>query len=116
MITTIWHNPRCSKSRQTLELLQQQGIEPTVVKYLDVPPSAAELTQVLAMLGKSAIELTRVKEQLVKELSLNLTDLSETQLIETLTAHPKLIERPVVIHAGKAAIGRPPESVLGLFK
>lgn len=113
--TRIFHNPRCSKSRQTLALLEEKGIQPDVVRYLDTPPSASELTAILKQLGKSPRELMRKGESEYKELSLDDSSLSDEQLIEAMVAHPKLIERPIVLHGGKAALGRPPEAVLDIL-
>ncbi|WP_025120774.1 MULTISPECIES: arsenate reductase (glutaredoxin) [unclassified Serratia (in: enterobacteria)] len=110
---TIYHNPRCSKSRETLALLEQHGVEPQVVLYLDTPPSVAELKKMLQQLGfTSARELMRKKEDLYKELKLADETLSEEQLLQAMVANPKLIERPIVVKGGKARIGRPPEQVL----
>lgn len=110
---TIYHNPRCSKSRETLVLLEQHGVEPQVVLYLDTPPSVAELKKLLQQLGfTSARELMRKKEDLYKELKLADETLSEEQLLQAMVANPKLIERPIVVKGGKARIGRPPEQVL----
>lgn len=113
-VTEIWHNPRCSKSRQTLALLEDRGISPQVRFYLDDAPDVAGLRDVAARLGKRAIEMMRTKEALFKELGLAKTD-SDDRLFAAMAAHPKLIERPIVLHEGKAAIGRPPESVLDIF-
>ena len=113
---TIYHNPRCSKSRETLALLKDKGVEPEVVLYLDTPPDAAAVKNLLKMLGmKSARELMRQKEDLYKELNLADSALSEAELIQAMIAHPKLIERPIVIKNGQARIGRPPESVLDIL-
>lgn len=111
---TIYHNPRCSKSRQTLELLQEHGVEPTVVEYLKTPPNAAELQSLLTKLGLSADELLRKKETLYKELGLAGVN-DDDALIAAMINNPKLIERPIVVKGDKAAIGRPPESVLGIL-
>lgn len=111
---TIYHNPRCSKSRQTLTLLQENGVEPTVVEYLKTPPNAAELQSLLSKLGMSADELLRKKETLYKELGLAGVNDDEA-LIAAMINNPKLIERPIVVKGDKAAIGRPPESVLGIL-
>lgn len=111
----IYHNPRCSKSRQTLALLEEQGIQPDVRKYLDDAPSAEELKLVLSQLGLSARELLRKKEAEFKENGLDDTSLSDDQIIKVMTAVPKLIERPIVIKGDKARIGRPPESVLEIL-
>lgn len=113
---TIYHNPRCSKSRETLALLEQHGVEPQVVLYLDTPPSVAELKKLLQQLGfTSAHELMRKKEDLYKELKLADETLSEEQLLQAMVANPKLIERPIVVKGGKARIGRPPEQVLEIL-
>lgn len=111
----IWHNPRCSKSRQTLQLLEDNNIEPNVRKYLEDPPSAEQLGLVLEWLGMEPLELVRTKEALFKELGLKGADLSRDEWIQTMVANPKLIERPVVIHGEQAAVGRPPENVLTLL-
>ncbi len=111
---TIYHNPRCSKSRQTLELLKEKSIEPEVVEYLKTPPNAAELKDILSKLGLSPDELMRKKEAIYKELGLaGVSD--ENELITAMVNNPKLIERPIVIKGDKAAIGRPPESVLDIL-
>ncbi|MGB0665176.1 MAG: arsenate reductase (glutaredoxin) [Pontibacterium sp.] len=112
---TIYHNPRCSKSRQTLQLLEENGIEPTVVKYLDETPSADTLADVISKLGISPRDLLRTKEAPYKELNLADASLSDAQIIEAMVANPKLIERPIVVKGDAARIGRPPESVLELF-
>ena len=112
---TIYHNPRCSKSRQTLELLQAQGVEPEIREYLKDIPSKDELQTVLSALNMSARDLLRNKEDEFKALGLNNSDLSEDAILEAMIAHPKLIERPIVIKNGLARIGRPPESVLEIL-
>ncbi|MBC3220471.1 arsenate reductase (glutaredoxin) [Serratia fonticola] len=113
---TIYHNPRCSKSRETLALLEQHGVEPQVVLYLDTPPSVAELKKLLQELGfTSARELMRKKEELYKDLKLADETLSEEQLLQAMVSNPKLIERPIVVKGGKARIGRPPEQVLEIL-
>lgn len=113
---TIYHNPRCSKSRESLALLEQHGVEPQVVLYLDTPPSVAELKKLLQELGfTSARELMRKKEDLYKELDLADETLSEEQLLQAMVSNPKLIERPIVVKGGKARIGRPPEQVLEIL-
>ncbi|WP_435952591.1 arsenate reductase (glutaredoxin) [Dryocola sp. BD626] len=112
----IYHNPRCSKSRETLNLLKENGVEPEVVLYLETPPDAATLKSLLGKLGfASARELMRQKEELYKELNLADAGLSEERLIKAMVEHPKLIERPIVLANGKARIGRPPESVLEIL-
>ena len=112
---TIWHNPRCSKSRNTLALLEENDLEVEVVKYLDAVPTKSELVAILKMLGMSARELMRTKEEIYK--TLQLQDVSdEDALIEAMLSNPKLIERPIVIYNGQAAIGRPIENVVALLK
>lgn len=112
----IFHNPRCSKSRQTLQLLQEKGFDPEIVEYLKTPPSAQELATILVMLGfDSARELMRKTEQEYKDLNLSNTSLSEKELLDAMSSSPKLIERPIVITAKQARIGRPPESVLDIL-
>ena len=109
----IYHNPRCSKSRDTLSLLKANGIDPEVVLYLETPPDAATLRQLLKMLNmSSARELMRQKEDLYKSLNLADPQLSEEAMIEAMVENPKLIERPIVVSHGQARIGRPPEQVL----
>ena len=112
---TIYHNPRCSKSRQTLALLEEQGISPTVVHYLDSPPDAATLKQLLAGLGLQPRELMRRKEAVYSELNLADAGLSDDELIAAMIANPILIERPIVVAGERCAIGRPPESVLEIL-
>jgi arsenate reductase len=112
---TIWHNPRCSKSRQTLQLLRDRGIEPTIVEYLKTPPSEAELTHALAELGMRPRDLMREKEAAYEELGLADEALTEAELVAAMASHPELIERPIVFGEGRAAIGRPPENVLSLL-
>ncbi|EOI5729237.1 arsenate reductase (glutaredoxin) [Cronobacter malonaticus] len=113
---TIYHNPRCSKSRETLSLLTERGIEPDVVLYLETPPDAATIKTLLKQLGFSqARELMRTKEDLYKTLNLADPSLSEEALIKAMVDNPKLIERPIVISHGKARLGRPPEQVLEIL-
>lgn len=113
---SIYHNPRCSKSRETLSLLKANGVEPEVVLYLETPPDAATIKTLLSQLGfASARELIRQKEDLYKELNLADSALSEEQLIQAMVENPKLIERPIVLANGQARIGRPPESVLEIL-
>lgn len=112
---TIYHNPKCSKSRQTMDLLAQKAITPTVVKYLDTPPDAATLSAILDMLGLEPRELMRKGEAEYKELKLDNTALSREQLIQAMTENPRLIERPIVVNGNKAALGRPPEQVLDIL-
>ncbi len=115
MTTTIYHNPRCSKSRQTLQLLEERGIQPTVVKYLETPPDEATLKALLDMLGLEPRQLMRQKETEYKELGLDNPSLDRNALIRAMVEHPKLIERPIVVKDGKAALGRPPEAVLEIL-
>ncbi len=112
---TIYHNPRCSKSRQTLELLKERQIEPQIVKYLETPPSAEALRDILNKLGMKPRELMRKGEKEYKELGLDDESLTDEQLIQAMVAHPRLIERPIVIKDDKAALGRPPEQVLDIL-
>lgn len=112
---TLYHNPRCSKSRGALELLEARGLQPTVVRYLETPPTAAELTALLAKLKLPARDLLRTGEDEYKALNLADASLSEAKLIAAMAAHPKLIERPILIAGDKAVIGRPPERVLELL-
>lgn len=111
---TIWHNPRCSKSRNAAALLEEKGVEAEVVRYLDTPPTKEELKEVLSMLGIRARELMRTKEAVYKELNLK-EESDEEKLIDAMVANPKLIERPIVIKDGKAAIGRPIENIIELL-
>ena len=115
MTVTIYHNPRCSKSRQTLELLRSQGLEPNIIEYLKTPPGKSELSGILALLGMGPRELMRQKETAYKANGLDAADLSDGQLIDAMIEHPVLIERPIVLANGKAAIGRPPENVLDII-
>lgn len=108
---TIYHNPRCSKSRQTLALIEEKGISPEIVLYLDTPPSEIELKTILKKLKLSARELMRTKEDLYKSLNLADEQLSEDKLIKAMHEHPKLIERPIVVTGNAAVLGRPPENI-----
>ncbi|HDX4393537.1 TPA: arsenate reductase (glutaredoxin) [Enterobacter bugandensis] len=112
----IYHNPRCSKSRDTLSLLKSNGIDPEVVLYLETPPDAQTIRELLNMLGMgSARELMRQKEDLYKSLNLDDSRLTEAELVQAMVDNPKLIERPIVVANGKARIGRPPEDVLEIL-
>ncbi len=112
---SIWHNPRCSKSRNSVTLLEEKGIEAEIVKYLEDVPTKEELQQILKMLDfSSARELMRTKEAIYKELNLK-EENSEDALLEAMIANPKLIERPIVIKGSKAVIGRPIEKVIALL-
>ena len=115
MSITIYHNPRCSKSRQTLALLEENGVTPEVVLYLSDTPSAKELSDIIKKLGISARELLRKKESEYAELNLKDESLSDSALIKAMVDHPKLIERPIVVKGQKAVLGRPPENALELL-
>jgi arsenate reductase len=115
MDVRIYHNSRCSKSRGTLALLQARGIEPEIVNYLDTPPSVEELRALLRLLGMTPRQLLRTGEANYEELGLADPALGDEALLEAMAAHPKLIERPIVVADGKAAIGRPPEAVLAIL-
>jgi len=115
MPVTIYHNPRCSKSRQTLALLRERGIEPRIVEYLRTPPDAETLTRLLGLLGLGARDLLRRKEAPYKELGLDDAAKSEAELVAAMVAHPVLIERPIVVKGERAALGRPPEQVLEIL-
>lgn len=112
---SLFHNPRCSKSRGALELLEERGIQPEIIRYLETPPSAAELKALLGKLGIGARQLLRTGEDEYKELNLANPALGDDQLIEAMASHPKLIERPIFIVGDKAVIGRPPEKVLEIL-
>ena len=116
MAVTIYHNPRCSKSRQTLQLLRDRGIEPEIVEYLKTPPSADELGgSVLAKLGIEPRALMRTKEAAYREAGMADEGLSRRALIDLMVANPIVIERPIVVNGARAALGRPPESVLSIL-
>lgn len=112
---TMYHNPRCSKCRQTLELLKERGIEPDIVEYLDTPPDAETLNRILDQLGMEPRELMRTNEAEYKDNTLSDPSLTREQLIQAMLDHPKLIQRPIVLNEGKAALGRPPENVEGIL-
>ena len=113
--TRLYHNPRCSKSRGALELLHQRGLQPAIVAYLESPPDAAQLRELLALLDLPARALLRSGEDEYRTLGLDDTSLDESALIAAMLAHPRLIERPIFVHRGRAVIGRPPERVLELL-
>ncbi len=116
MSISIYHNPRCSKSRETLALLEEKGITPTIIKYLDQTPSIAELETLLKQLGfDSARQMMRTKEAIYKELALGDDAITEAQLFTAMVENPRLIERPIVVNGNKAALGRPPEQVLDIL-
>ncbi len=112
---TIYHNPRCSKSRQTLQLLRERGIEPRIIEYLETPPDADTLDALLAQLQMTAHDITRQGEALYAELGLREQPVDDARMRVLLREHPKLIERPIVVTPKGAAIGRPPENVLKLL-
>ena len=114
-MVTIYHNPRCSKSREALALITARGISPTVIPYLDTPPDAATLKSLLKALGLSARELLRTQEEEYLTLGLDSLERSEAEIIAAMAAHPRLMERPIVVVGDRAVIGRPPENVLGLL-
>jgi arsenate reductase len=111
---TIYHNPKCTKSRQTLALLQENGVEPTVIEYLTTPPTAAELKAIVAKLGIKPEQLVRKGEEVYKEKFAGKT-LTDAQWIDAMVKHPILIERPIVVSGTRAVIGRPPENVKPLL-
>ena len=121
MSVTIYHNPRCSKSRQTLEILKENGVEPSVVEYLETPPNAETLKAILNMLNISAKQLLRTQEDEFKQAGFDKEGLKndrygEDQIIKAMITFPKLIERPIVVSNGKAIIGRPPSLVLDIIE
>lgn len=115
MGTTIFHNPRCSKSRRTLALLQERGIEPRVIEYLKQPPSKSRLKAILRLLDMKARELMRCDEAAYRENALDDESLTDDELISAMVKHPILIEQPIVLANGKAVIGRPPERILEIL-
>ncbi len=115
MSVIIYHNPRCTKSRQTLALLRERGIEPEVVEYLKTPPDAATIGRLLGMLHMSPRDLMRRKEQIYRALGLDDPSLDDEALIAAMVEHPVLMERPIVVNGDRAAIGRPPEQVLEIL-
>ena len=115
MTVTIYHNPRCSKSRQTLALLEERGIKPEIVLYLETPPKAGAIKDILSKLGKAPRDIMRKGEAPYKDLALADDSKSDADLIKAMAENPILIERPIVVSGEKAAIGRPPESVLDIL-
>jgi arsenate reductase len=113
---TIYHNPRCSKSRQALDLLERQGVEPQVIEYLKTPLNADQIAELLDLLGLQPSELMRSNEAEYRELGLDDPGLSRAQLIQAMVEHPRLIQRPIVVSRGRAALGRPPERVLEILE
>ncbi len=116
MRATIYHNPRCSKSRQTLQLLKDHGVEINIIEYLKTPPSIEELDNILQKLGMEPRQLIRTKEPEYHANNLDDKTLDKLTLLTSMVRHPILIERPIVVADGKAAIGRPPEAILDLLK
>ena len=116
MTVTIWHNPRCSKSRETLALLEKKGVTPTIREYLKQPPSKSEMEALLDMIGGDPGELIRDGEPEFKALGKKKAEMSKTDIAKAIVAHPILLQRPIVVAGKKAAIGRPPETVLPLLK
>ena len=116
MTVTIWHNPRCSKSRQTLELLNKKGVDLTIREYLKQPPSKAEVEALIDMVGGEPGELIRDGEAEFKALGRKKAEMSKADIAKAIAAHPILLQRPIVVSGKKAAIGRPPEAVLPLLK
>ena len=112
---TIYHNPRCSKSREALRLLKERGVEPTVVQYLETPPPASEIKKLLSLLKKKPREIIRKNEDPYKNLGLENPEVKDATLIQAMAKHPILIERPIVVSGAKAVIARPPETVLKII-
>ncbi|MBI3197884.1 MAG: arsenate reductase (glutaredoxin) [Rhodospirillales bacterium] len=116
MTITIWHNPRCSKSRQTLELMRKNGVEPAVREYLKEPPSKAEVEKLIDLVGGDPRDLIRDGEPQFKALGKSKTDLGKADIAKAIAANPILLQRPIVVAGSRAAIGRPPEAVLPLLR
>lgn len=116
MTVTIWHNPRCSKSRQTLDLLRSKGVEPKIREYLKEPPSKAEVEKLIGLVGGDPAALIRDGEAEFKSLKLDKAALGKAEIAKAIAAHPILLQRPIVVSGSRAAIGRPPEAVLSLLK
>lgn len=116
MTVTIWHNPRCGKSRQALELLRKRGVEPSIREYLKEPPSKAEVETLIGLVGGDARELIRDGEPEFKKLGKKKADLGKADIAKAISQHPILLQRPIVVSGRKAALGRPPEAVLALLK
>jgi arsenate reductase len=110
----LYHNPRCAKSRETLQLLREHGVEPRIVKYLEDPPSQKRVLELIDMLGVAPAQILRTREKEYKELGLSAQS-SKTEVARAIAAHPVLLERPIVVHGGKARLGRPPERVLEIL-
>jgi arsenate reductase (glutaredoxin) len=116
MTITIWHNPRCSKSRQTLELLRKKGVEPDIREYLKEPPSKAEIERLVDLVGGDPGALIRDGEPEFKALRKKKAELGKSGVVNAIAAHPILLQRPIVVAGARAAIGRPPEAVLSLLR
>ncbi len=116
MTITIWHNPRCTKSRETLALLEKKGVTPVIREYLKQPPSKAEVEKLIDMVGGEPGELIRDGEAEFKALKRKKAEMSKADIVKAIAAHPILLQRPIVVAGKKAAIGRPPEAVLPLLK
>lgn len=116
MTITIWHNPRCSKSRETLELIRKKGIEPAIREYLKAPPSKAEVEKLIELVGGDPHALIRDGEPEFKALGKKKADLGKAEVAKAIAAHPVLLQRPIVVAGPRAAIGRPPEAVLPLLR
>ena len=116
MTITIWHNPRCSKSRQTLELLQEKGVKPAIREYLKEPPSKAEVETLIDLVGGDPAALIRDSEAEFKALRKKKSELGRNDIAKAIASHPILLQRPIVVAGKRAAIGRPPEAVLPLLK
>lgn len=114
-MTTIYHNNRCSKSRQTLALIEEQGITPEIIRYLETPPDKATLKDLINKLGVGVRDIIRTGEEPYKTLNLADTSLSDEQLLDAIVTNPKLLQRPIVVNGSKAVIGRPPENVLTIL-
>lgn len=115
MAITIYHNPRCSKSRQTLQILRDNGIEPEIIEYLRHPPTASELRDILVRLEMKPIDLVRKEEAIFEKMGLQAAKMTDEALIGFMTEHPEVIQRPIVIRGQRAIIGRPPENALDLL-
>lgn len=115
MLVTIYHNPKCAKSREALKLLKARGIEPRIVEYLKTPPTETELKRLLAALGLKPRQLLRTKEPEYNAAGLADPKRSDAEIIRAMVKHPRLIERPIVVHGKKAVLGRPPQKVLEIL-
>jgi len=116
MPVVIYHNPKCAKSRETLQLLRDRGIEPEIIEYLKNPPSRSQLAGLLKLLGLKARDLLRTREPEYRKYKLDDPKLPDRAIVEVMANHPRLIERPIVVKGRKAALGRPPENVIRILK